>query len=123
MKSKIHVEVLRENVERATLNISRHLQSKGEMIAFAVYENPCIQETVNDKIIVSYGILLESETELTGIKKLYFRKYDLSNRSLNDVRKQAFEELFDVLVGCFVTTAYTAPDELLKRLSTTRDGK
>lgn len=122
MKSKIYVQVLREQTERAVMVLSEFLQRKGEKVAFALYEkNDLIFENPDGTKDVYYGLILEMESELLGSKKLYFRKYPLKNASLSDMQKAAFEELFNIIMGTFLSTAATASDEVLKKLSTTKE--
>jgi hypothetical protein len=117
MKDKIKVEVLREAIERSLLVLSTHLTSKGIESAFFLHEKEDIKEKVEDKNEISYGILIEQQ--LSGkTRKIYYRRYDVTNKSLNAAKLIAYQELMDVMAGSFLITAMNASDEDLKKVST-----
>lgn len=116
MKTKHINEILWGQITKSLETLSVHMNAKGQRVAFFAHENEAIHETVDTKTTVSYGFLIESQTD-QRTRKLYFRKYDLSNKSLNDVKCTAYLEFLDVITGCFLITALSASDETLMKLS------
>lgn len=120
MKDKDYNQVLKETLDNALESLSKHMIAKGQEVAFFLHENECLIEYTNETKTVSYAIVLEAQ-KVGKTKKLYFRKYDLTNRSLNSIKRQAYWELIDVTIGTFLLTAVVADDETLMKLSTKRD--
>ena len=118
MKDKDVAEVLKSSIEQSLESLSKHLINKGMRSAFFLHEKEDIVEVIEDKKYPQYGIVLEAQTD-GKTKKLYFRKYDTGVRSLNSIKRQAYQELLDVVMGTFLVTAVNASDEVLKNLSIT----
>jgi hypothetical protein len=120
MKSKVKVEVLKEAIERSLLVLSTHMVSKGIECAFFLHEKGDILEEVEGKNKVSYGILIEQQVP-GKTRKIYYRRYDVTHKSLNDAKAIAYQELLDVFTGAFLVTAMQSKDEELLKLSTSKE--
>ena len=53
-------------------------------------------------------------------RKLWLRKYPIKG-SLNEVKYQAFKELFDVIIGNFIVNATRTDNKTLENLSNTKE--
>lgn len=119
MKDKEVAQVLKSTVEKSLESLSKHLLTRGMRSAFFLHEKEDIVEVIEGKKFPQYGIVVEAQTD-GKTKKLYFRKYDTGVRSLNSIKRQAYEELLDVVIGTFLVTAVNASDDVLKNLSITK---
>jgi hypothetical protein len=119
MKDKEINIALKTTIENSLKTLSEHLIAKGVASAFFLHEKEDLVEEIDGKKYPFYGISLEAQT--TGqTKRLFFRKYDTGTRSLNNIKRQAYQELLDVAMGTFLITAVNASDETLKNLSITK---
>ena len=123
MKSKVALEVLREQLTSSLDTFSRYTSTEDILVRYTFSETEKLSLTVKDKPIKAYGLVLQQITmvgEETNTRKLWLRRYPIVG-SLNEVKYQAFKELFDVIIGNFIVNATRTDNKTLEDLSNTRD--
>lgn len=123
MKSKIALEVLRTQLTSSLDIFSRYSSTEDIKVVFSFDETEKLLVKIDDKQINAYGLVLEQTTTFDGetkTRKLWLRKYPIVG-SLNEVKYQAFKELFDVIIGNFIINATRTDDKTLEELSNKKD--
>ena len=123
MKSKTALETLRAQLASSLDTFSRYSSTDEILVQYSFDENEQLSLKVEDKVIKAYGLVLEMKTSIddeTATRKLWLRKYPIVG-SLNDVKYQAFSELFDVIIGNFIVNATRTDNKTLENLSNTKD--
>lgn len=119
MKSKVAVETLRAQLHSSLDTFSRYSSTEDVLIEYTLQENEDITVTVDGKTFKAYGLLILASQTIDGETKdrrLWLRQYPIVG-SLNDIRYQAFKELYDVMVGNFLINAARTDDKTLEELS------
>lgn len=123
MKSKTAIETLRTQLASSLLTFSQYSSTDEITVSYTFDENEQLSLKVEDKVIKAYGLVLEMTTQIddeSSTRKLWLRKYPIIG-SLNDVKYQAFSELFDVIIGNFIVNATRTDNKTLENLSNTKD--
>ncbi len=123
MKSKIAVETLRAQLTSSLETFSRFSSSEEIAVRYTFDETEQLRVTLPDKSTTpAYAIVVEAHQtidEETKTRKLWLRKYPIVG-SLNEVKYQAFKELFDIIIGNFIVNATRADNKTLEDLSNVR---
>lgn len=123
MKSKVAAEVLRDQLHSSLEIFSKYSSTEDITIVYTLEENENINVTVDDKTFKAYGLLMLASQTIDGetkIRRLWLRQYPIVG-SLNDVRYQAFKELYDIMIGNFVINATRTDNKTLEELSNKKD--
>lgn len=138
MKSKTAVETLRTQLHSSLATFSRYSSSEDITVEYKLEEAeginitiPAVEENQQDgtvwtkepaKDIKAYGLLLmvyQTTEQGTKERRLWLRRYPIEG-SLNEVKYQAFKELYDVLIGNFLVNATRTDNKTLDELSNKR---
>ena len=123
MKSKIAAEVLRDQLHSSLATFSKYSSTEDITIEYTLEENENINVTVDEKTFKAYGLLLLANQTIDGetkLRRLWLRQYPIVG-SLNDVRYQAFKELYDIMIGNFIINATRTDNKTLEELSNKKD--
>ena len=123
MKSKVALEALREQLTSSLDVFSRYSSTEDITAQYTFSETEQLNLTVNKKDIKAYGLVLQLHSTIDGqttSKKLWLRRYPIVG-SLNEVKYQAFKELFDVIIGNFIVNATRTDNKTLENLSNTKN--
>lgn len=123
MKSKVIVEVLREEINESLKMLSNYFSTPESKVVYSLEETTDLNGT-NDKgdNQAEYGLMINIDSIVEGEpfnKKLWLRRYPIKG-SLNDLKAGAFRELYNVVLGTFLINATRANTETLKNLSTVK---
>lgn len=123
MKSKVVVEVLRDQTEKSLALLTQYFSTKENKVVYSLSEAENLFDKVDGKDIPVYGLMIELDTLSEGKKvnrKLYYRRYKITG-SLNDIKANAFKELADIMMGSFLINATRSDDATLEKLSKTKE--
>lgn len=123
MKSKIALETLRTQLQSSLDIFSRYSSTDEILVQYKLEENENIGLELDGENIKAYGLLLmvyQTTSERTKERRLWLRRYPITG-SLNEVKYQAFKELFDVIIGNFIVNATRADNKTLEDLSNKKD--
>ena len=123
MKSKQSAEVLRDQLHSSLATFSKYSSTEDITIEYTLEENENINVTVDEKTFKAYGLLLLANQTIDGetkLRRLWLRQYPIVG-SLNDVRYQAFKELYDIMIGNFIINATRTDNKTLEELSNKKD--
>ena len=123
MKSKVALEALREQLTSSLDVFSRYSSTEDITAQYTFSETEQLNLTVNKKDIKAYGLVLQLHSTIDGqttSKKLWLRRYPIVG-SLNEVKYQAFKELFDVIIGNFIVNATRTDSKTLENLSNAKN--
>lgn len=109
MKSKLYTEVLKVQLEKSLELLSKSLESD-----FKLHEAEFMKD-IEGKQTKVYSVVLTLNE-----KKLWHRVYKVVGSS-NDVKANAYSELFDTIIGCFLVQASRTDDKTLMELSTNKE--
>lgn len=123
MRNKTAVETLRVQLHTSLDTFSRFSSTEDITVKYTLEEAENLSMTVDKKDIKAYGLLLMVHQTVgteTKERRLWLRRYPIVG-SLNEVKYQAFKELYDVMVGNFIINATRTDNKTLQELSNNKD--
>lgn len=123
MKSKTALETLRAQLHSSLDVFSTYSSSEDITVKYTLEEADNLAMTVDGEDIKAFGLLLmvhQTVGEGTKERRLWLRRYPIKG-SLNEVKYQAFKELYDIMTGNFLINASRTDNKTLQELSNNKE--
>lgn len=123
MKAKDKVALYQEIFNKGCFATHSLVSTEEKSYIFSVDENPSRKfDGVGEAYFgLVASVLIHEEGKKPELKKFFDRSYKQQGRSLNDVRENAYSELFNITIATFLITALNTPQELLYEVSNPKE--